>query len=95
MPPLSQSKLWWLLSSVRDSQGGRLAEGHPPRAGQPQTVPGLESQKLLASGTQSLNREPGCLTTLLQQTACGFSSSQGLLVREAGGGGLAVSVTPG
>lgn len=94
VPPVSQSKLWWLLSSVRDSQGGRLDDGHPPKAGQPQTVPGLESQKLLVSGTQSSNREPGCLTTLLQQTACGFSSSQGLLVREAGGGGLAVSVTP-
>ena len=83
--PVSQFKLWWLLSSVRDSQGRRLDEGHPPRAGQPQTVPGLESQKLLASGIRSSNREPGCLTTLLKQTACGFLSSQGLLVREAGG----------
>lgn len=70
--PVSQFKLWWLLSCVRDSQGRRLDEGHPPRAGWPQTVPGLESQKLLAGGTRRSNREPGCLTTLLQQTACGF-----------------------
>lgn len=93
VPPVSQFRLWWLLSSVRDSWGGRLDEGLPPRAGWPQTVSGVS--KLVASGTWSSNRESGCLATLLRQTARGFSSSQGLLVREAGGGVLAVNVTPG
>lgn len=78
----------------KDSELGYLLKdfyqaGHLPR--QPL---GLESQKLLANGTWCSVGEPGRLATLLQRAGSGFSSSQGLLVREAGGGGLAVSVTP-
>lgn len=40
-------------------------------------------------------RLPGHLAAASEQASSGFSSSQGLLVREAGGGGLAVSITPG
>lgn len=73
-----------------------LVEGLLPRAGYlPGQSLGLESRKLLANGAWSSNGEPGCLATLLQRAGHGFSSCQGLLVREAGGGGLAVSITPG
>lgn len=66
-----------------------LVEGRLPRAGDlPRQSLGLESRKLLANGTWSSNGEPGCLATLLQRAGRGFLSCQGLLVREAGGGGL-------
>lgn len=87
-----------LVASVQ-CKGQRVrifVEGLLPRAGHlPRQSLGLESQKLLANGTWSSNGEPGCLATLLQRAGRGFLSCQGLLVKEAGGGSLAVSVTPG
>lgn len=77
---------------VRILVEGPSTKSRPP----PRQSLGLESQRLLADGTWSSNREPGCLATRLQRVSKRWLlASQGLLVREAGGGGLAVSITPG
>lgn len=96
-PPVSQFRLWWLLSSVRDSKLQYLLRDFYQEQGISPDSPlawSLESFLLIeqhGAQTGSQAAWPLCCS----EPASGFSSSQGLLVREAGGGGLAVSVTPG
>lgn len=93
---MSQFWLWWLLSSVRDSELQYLLRDFYQEQGTSPDSPSawsLRSFLLMEHGAQTGSQAawPLCCS----ERAVASRLPKVLLVREAGGGGLANSVTPG